>query len=386
MHAFHGAVAVRRERQKRRERRLSKTRQIRAGSAANSEQSMQCAGSDRDGEEEEVAPPKSESSLTAFGLGVVFILLGFILVFSSMVPRDVVDADVSKLLGIGTTLIMVGLLMVMVNRIISQREEEELAKYVGHRLGRTRSGHALGARDLEAGGYQHRHRQALTKTSSLHQQINSGKQQGQHQLLLPRGAPQRRSFSGHHHSRSPSIVSARSRGGSFRVPSHPSHQQPPPNAISVDSLKGKRAKTSSLKKLRTGSKDGGVDVDANCPLIRVTAETEAGKGKKPPPPTFVLSSPTSSSSTTVPLVVAAAQKKAAMQASKDLSSKDSSSNASATKNGSSKDTSTKDTLTKDTVPVCVKESKRTDVNGQVSVLVKMEGDRTVSQALNKEAT
>ena len=43
---------------------------------------------------------------------------------------------------------MVGLIMVMVNRIITAREEEELAKYVSGRLARTRSGYHIG-RDLE---------------------------------------------------------------------------------------------------------------------------------------------------------------------------------------------------------------------------------------------
>ena len=43
--------------------------------------------------------------------------------------------------------------MVMVNRIITQREEEELTKYVRNRLARTRSGHAIGShKDLESGG------------------------------------------------------------------------------------------------------------------------------------------------------------------------------------------------------------------------------------------
>jgi len=40
--------------------------------------------------------------------------------------------------------------MVMVNRIISAREEEELAKYVSQKLARTRSGYQIGNRDIEA--------------------------------------------------------------------------------------------------------------------------------------------------------------------------------------------------------------------------------------------
>ena len=92
---------------------------------------------------------QTESSLTAFHLGVVFILLGFLMIFSSMIPSSVVDADWSRLLGVGVCLLIVGLMMVMVNRIISAREEEELQRYVSTRLGRTRSGQVM-CRDLES--------------------------------------------------------------------------------------------------------------------------------------------------------------------------------------------------------------------------------------------
>ena len=81
--------------------------------------------------------------MTSFYIGVIFILLGFLLIFSSMIPSNVVNADWSKLLGIGVAFLIVGLLMVMVNRILSAQEDEELKTYVSHRLGRTRSGHVL---------------------------------------------------------------------------------------------------------------------------------------------------------------------------------------------------------------------------------------------------
>ena len=76
-------------------------------------------------------------------LGIVFIILGFLMIFSSMIPANVVKADWSRLLGVGITFLMIGLIMVMVNRILSAREEEELQKYVSSRLARTRSGHIL---------------------------------------------------------------------------------------------------------------------------------------------------------------------------------------------------------------------------------------------------
>ena len=84
--------------------------------------------------------------------------VGFLMVFSAMIITNSMmeGKDWSSLLGAGVTFIIVGLIMVMVNRIISSREEEELAKYVSTRLARTKSGYHLG-RDLEAGGHGHLH-------------------------------------------------------------------------------------------------------------------------------------------------------------------------------------------------------------------------------------
>ena len=51
-----------------------------------------------------------------------------------------VQADWSRLLGVGLAFIFIGLIMVMVNRILTAREEEELSQYVKQRLSRTRCG------------------------------------------------------------------------------------------------------------------------------------------------------------------------------------------------------------------------------------------------------
>jgi len=133
--------------------------------------------------------PKAESSLTAFHIGVVFILLGFLMVFLAMITNSMVDGDWSHLLGIGVTFIIVGLIMVMVNRIITAREEEELAKYVSQRLARTRSGYQLG-RDLESHPHVDLRRQQsrrlstkpMTRTPSTRRSIRGQQQQPQKQL------------------------------------------------------------------------------------------------------------------------------------------------------------------------------------------------------------
>ena len=161
MHAVQSAMAVRREREKREQRRQSQIRRSsskspRASDASHQSEAGQAAAkapalADDQNEPESKAPHPTESSLTAFHLGVVFILLGFLMVFSAMITNSMMENNNwSSLLGVGVTFIIVGLIMVMVNRIISAREEEELAKYVSQKLARTRSGYQIGSRDVEA--------------------------------------------------------------------------------------------------------------------------------------------------------------------------------------------------------------------------------------------
>ena len=165
MHAIQSALAIRREREKREQRRLSRIQRSSSKSPRDSDVSnLESNPEARPVAPEVPEPPKPESSsLTAFHLGVVFILLGFLMVFSAMITDSMVEGDWSHLLGVGVTFIMVGLIMVMVNRIISAREEEELAKYVSQRLARTRSGYHIG-RDLEAAHDQHHQKHHHSRT------------------------------------------------------------------------------------------------------------------------------------------------------------------------------------------------------------------------------
>ena len=71
MHAVQGALAVRRERQKRLQRRLSDKRPHHR----NSEVSQQPTHDVESGLSEH---PKEGTSMTSFYMGVVFILLGFL--------------------------------------------------------------------------------------------------------------------------------------------------------------------------------------------------------------------------------------------------------------------------------------------------------------------
>lgn len=170
MYAIQGAMAIRRQRQIRENRRMSQIKTSKKGSTSTPRGS-DAAASVGDAAAtaaslEPQGPPKTETSQTAFYLGVVFILLGFLMIFSSMISSSATETDWSRLLGVGVTFLLVGLIMVMVNRIITAREEEELTRYVSHRLGRSRSGHTL-VRDTESGeDFHHRMPSKIQKQRS----------------------------------------------------------------------------------------------------------------------------------------------------------------------------------------------------------------------------
>ena len=94
--AIQSAMAVRMEREKRQQRRLSKIRR----ESGVSGQSMICTKRESVASvgtlEEDVVrvpPDKSESMVTTFHLGIVFILLGFIMIFSSMIPTSLIKVS-----------------------------------------------------------------------------------------------------------------------------------------------------------------------------------------------------------------------------------------------------------------------------------------------------
>ena len=110
--AIQSAMAVRAEREKRHQRRLSKIRrESGAGAHARGEHGGGARGEHGHGhgaslvctkrqsvastgtlEEAELRPPpdKADSMVTTFHLGIVFILLGFIMILSSMIPSTII--------------------------------------------------------------------------------------------------------------------------------------------------------------------------------------------------------------------------------------------------------------------------------------------------------
>jgi hypothetical protein len=90
-------------------------------------------------------------------LGVVFLVLGAFLLISGLLPGDLTHWSSESLGGwfnelviTGGFALVVGIFLIILNKIISKREEEDLNEYVQRQLTRSRSGHRL-VRDVETG-------------------------------------------------------------------------------------------------------------------------------------------------------------------------------------------------------------------------------------------
>ena len=78
MHAIQGAMAIRRERQKREQKRQSQIRRLSGKTASPRSSDVSEDQRSHLPMMEPPKPPKADTSMTAFHLGVVFILLGTI--------------------------------------------------------------------------------------------------------------------------------------------------------------------------------------------------------------------------------------------------------------------------------------------------------------------
>ncbi|KAK7863229.1 hypothetical protein R5R35_001443 [Gryllus longicercus] len=175
MHAvgLHSALAIKRQRKRRdeqkraRERRYS-TQSTESGltSPHNSMGSLaehRSRGAGRGGAGRGKAPGDAVGSkvVTSVGMlhiGVVFLVLGAFLLVSGLLPEDVNSWGSSitaggwfnELVVTGAFAFAIGVFLIILNRIISRREEEDLNEYVQRQLTRSRSGHRL-IRDVETG-------------------------------------------------------------------------------------------------------------------------------------------------------------------------------------------------------------------------------------------
>jgi hypothetical protein len=89
----------------------------------------------------------------------VFIVLGTILIITSLIPGHVRNDQWDDLFGTGCFLFLIGGLLGLINRMVSKDEDEKLNSYVQRKLARSKSGlpHPHAYDDVESGAGRTRH-------------------------------------------------------------------------------------------------------------------------------------------------------------------------------------------------------------------------------------
>ncbi|PSN49751.1 hypothetical protein C0J52_08468 [Blattella germanica] len=110
---------------------------------------------------------KVVTSIGMLHIGVVFLVLGAFLLVSGLLPGDLAQWGTestggwfNELVVTGAFALGIGIFLIILNRIISKREEEDLNEYVQRQLTRSRSGHRL-VRDVETGCLTTKHDQRV---------------------------------------------------------------------------------------------------------------------------------------------------------------------------------------------------------------------------------
>ncbi|XP_024868181.1 uncharacterized protein LOC112466308 [Temnothorax curvispinosus] len=179
MHAvgLHSALAIKRQRMRRDEQRRARERRYSAQSGESGLTSPRAStGSlDHHGRHHKSAHAGGRASgqamldtkvVTSIGMlhiGVVFLVLGGFLLVSGLLPGDLAHWGTkssggwwNELVAVGLFAIIVGVFLIVLNRVIAKKEEDDLEEYVQRQLTRSRSGHRL-ERDVETGGLTTRH-------------------------------------------------------------------------------------------------------------------------------------------------------------------------------------------------------------------------------------
>lgn len=80
----------------------------------------------------------------------------------------------NELVATGLFAIILGIFLIVLNCLISKREEDDLEEYVQRQLTRSRSGHRL-ERDLETGGLTTRHNRRMKQSAQTVDEISQAK-------------------------------------------------------------------------------------------------------------------------------------------------------------------------------------------------------------------
>ncbi|XP_067005211.1 uncharacterized protein [Anabrus simplex] len=179
MHAvgLHSALAIKRQRKRRDEQKRAKERRYSTQSTEsgftsphNSMGSLdrhhhrrgRRSGGVKSGED---VGSKVVTSIGMLHIGVVFLVLGAFLLVSGLLPGDISSWSsmssagwLNELVITGAFAFALGLFLIILNRIISKKEEDDLNEYVQSQLTRSKSGHRL-VRDVETGCLTTKHQQ-----------------------------------------------------------------------------------------------------------------------------------------------------------------------------------------------------------------------------------
>lgn len=180
MHAvgLHSALAIKRQRKRRDEQRRARERRYSAQSGESGLTSPRAStGSlDHHGRHhgkgahgaarnagQGMLDTKVVTSIGMLHIGVVFLVLGAFLLMSGLLPGDLAHWGTkasggwwNELVAVGLFAIVLGIFLIVLNRVIAKKEEDDLEEYVQRQLTRSRSGHRL-ERDVETGGLTTRH-------------------------------------------------------------------------------------------------------------------------------------------------------------------------------------------------------------------------------------
>lgn len=179
MHAvgLHSALAIKRQRMRRDEQRRARERRYSAQSGESGLTSPRASTGSLDhhgrhhkgthgggrAASQGMLDTKVVTSIGMLHIGVVFLVLGAFLLMSGLLPGDLTHWGTkatggwwNELVAVGLFAIFVGIFLIILNRVIAKKEEDDLEEYVQRQLTRSRSGHRL-ERDVETGGLTTRH-------------------------------------------------------------------------------------------------------------------------------------------------------------------------------------------------------------------------------------
>ncbi|XP_046395399.1 uncharacterized protein LOC124162794 isoform X1 [Ischnura elegans] len=185
MHAvgLHSALAIKRQRKRRDEQKKAKERRysLQSGESGMGSRSSFASPRNSIASMEGIRPgthPKGfrmgtarrngrmgevsgVSSAGMLHIGIVFLVLGLFLVVSGLLPSSSDGPPPPgpagtgfpqwiELLGAGIFSIVVGVTLIIINRVMARKEDQRLSEYVKSQLTRSKSGHRL-VRDVETG-------------------------------------------------------------------------------------------------------------------------------------------------------------------------------------------------------------------------------------------